>query len=479
MSEKSFVSQKSRVPFAVIRVTKFLRQMLSNRLALAGTFFLLLFVFVAVAAPLLTPYSPQGTIVSGNLAAPSWVKYIYGDRGLSQNANFADITASSVGGVTLTPTAQGTDSIDLKVSSTLGGRVLVQESLNYPYSGPPTRFKGSFSIQPVGTTTNAVVNATVSVVRLDSVGRVLQQYPLRTQQVDTSMAASGSIDSQDQSIVQSLGIQGVSTPAQYVFSAPAPYNYVLEMTLPAGFHGEFLVQTFTLQLLGNTWGLLGTDDIGQDIFTQFVYGSRLSLYVGLIATFIGVGMGLVVGLMAGYLGKVVDETLMRFTDMMLVIPALPLLIVLSFVLGPNLNTIVLILGFLGWMGFARLIRSQVLSLRERPFIESAKASGAGTTYILTKHIFPNIIALTYVNLALSVPAAVVGEAALSFLGLGDQNVITWGRMLDLAHSAGSATGLSWWWIIPPGIGIAVLSLSFILIGYSLDELFNPRLRRRR
>ena len=478
MSEKASVSQKSRVPFAVIRVMRFLRQMLSNRLALAGTFFLLLFVFVAVAAPLLTPYSPQGKIVSGNLAAPSWVKYIYGDRGLSQNANFAGITASSVGGVALTPTTQGTNSIDLKVSSTSAGRVLVQESLSYPYTGPPSRFTGRFSILPLGTT-RALINVTVLVDRLDSGGRVLQQYPLTTQQVNASMAASGSIDSQDQSIVQSLGIQGVATPAQYVFSAAAPYSYVLQMTLPAGFHGEFLVQNFTLQLLGNTWGLLGTDDIGQDIFTQFVYGSRLSLYVGLVATFIGVGLGLVVGLMAGYLGKVVDETLMRFTDMMLVIPALPLLIVLSFVLGPNLNTIVLILGFLGWMGFARLIRSQVLSLRERPFIESAKASGAGTTYILTKHIFPNIIALTYVNLALSVPAAVVGEAALSFLGLGDQNVITWGRMLDLAHTAGTATGLSWWWIIPPGIGIAVLSLSFILIGYSLDELFNPRLRRRR
>src|SRR5467141_739310 len=224
MSEQSSVSQKSRVPFTVIRVTKFLRQMLSNRLALAGTFFLILFVFVAVAAPLLTPYSPQGTIVSGNLAAPTWVKYIYGDRGLSQNANFADIAASSIGGVTLTSTPQGTNSIDVKVSSTSAGRVLVQESLNYPYTGPPTRFKGSFSILPLGTTTKTLINATVLVNRLDSGGRILQQYPLRTQQVNASMAASGSIDSQDQSIVQSLGIQGVSTPAQYVFSAAAPYS---------------------------------------------------------------------------------------------------------------------------------------------------------------------------------------------------------------------------------------------------------------
>src|SRR4029077_10809184 len=184
MSERGSVSKRSRVPFAVIRVTKFLRQMLSNRLALAGTFFLLLFVFVAVAAPLLTPYSPQGTIVSGNLAAPSWVKYVYGDRGLSQNANFADITASSISGVSLTSTPEGTNSIDVKVSSTSAGRVLVQESLNYPYTGPPTRFKGSFSILPVGATMKALINATVLVNRLDSGGRVLQQYLLTTQQVN-------------------------------------------------------------------------------------------------------------------------------------------------------------------------------------------------------------------------------------------------------------------------------------------------------
>jgi peptide/nickel transport system permease protein len=174
----------------------------------------------------------------------------------------------------------------------------------------------------------------------------------------------------------------------------------------------------------------------------------------------------------------VDEVLMRFTDMMLVIPSLPLIIVLVAVLGPSLLNIIFVLGFLGWMGFARVIRSQVLSLRERPFIEAAKASGAGTGYITTKHIFPNIVSLTYVNLALSVPGAIVGEAALSFLGLGPQTVISWGQMLELAHGAATSAGLLWWWIIPPGIGIAVLSLSFILIGYALDEMFNPRLRKR-
>jgi peptide/nickel transport system permease protein len=265
--------------------------------------------------------------------------------------------------------------------------------------------------------------------------------------------------------------------AEVIFNVPGTYRYVLELTLPKGsFNADISVKELNLFVYGNTFGWMGTDDSGYDVFTQFVYGARLSLIVGVTATIIGIGLGLLVGLLAGYLGKLVDEVLMRFTDMMLVIPSLPLLIVLVAVLGQSLTNIVFVLGFLGWMGFARLVRSQVLSLRERPFIEAAKASGAGTGYIVVRHIFTNIVSLTYVNLALSVPAAIVGEAALSFLGLGSLTETTWGRML--AEARGGVL-LPWWWIVPPGLGIAVLSLSFILLGFGFDAIFNPRLRRRR
>ena len=186
--------------------------------------------------------------------------------------------------------------------------------------------------------------------------------------------------------------------------------------------------------------------------------------------------------MAGYLGKVVDEVLMRFTDMLLVIPGLPLLIVLVAVignsLGPNrLFVLILIIGFLGWMGFARVVRAQVLSLRERPFVEAAKAAGAGAGHITSRHIIPNIVGLIYVNLALAVPGAILTEAALSFLGLGDVSVLSWGRMLNLVEENGAQQ--IWWWVLPPGISIALVSLAFVMIGFSLDTLFNPRLRQRR
>jgi len=185
--------------------------------------------------------------------------------------------------------------------------------------------------------------------------------------------------------------------------------------------------------------------------------------------------------LAGTLGKLVDETLMRFTDILLVIPGLPLLLVLVAVLGPNIWNVIMIIGFLGWMGFARIVRSQVLTLKERPFIEAARASGAGPGRIITKHIFPNIVSLTYVNLALSVPGAILTESALAFLGLTDPSTVSWGRMFEQVFESGGLTHFPplWWWVLPPGFGIALVSLSFVLIGYALDEVFNPRLRKRR
>ncbi|MEM2105379.1 MAG: ABC transporter permease [Candidatus Bathyarchaeia archaeon] len=236
----------------------------------------------------------------------------------------------------------------------------------------------------------------------------------------------------------------------------------------------------TFRTYGTAFGLLGTDQFGRDIFTQLVYGARISLYVGLLSSFLAVILGLLFGLASGYLGRVVDEVIMRFTDMLLVLPTLPLLIVLVAVLGASLNNLILILGFLGWMGFARTVRSQVLSLRERPFVEAATAIGAGKTHIIFRHILPNVMSLVYVSLATAVPGNVVAEAALSWLGFYDPNVMSWGRMLnDVQANAGGGAIFSWWWILPPGLSIALIAISFVMIGYALDEVLNPRLRIRR
>ena len=182
------------------------------------------------------------------------------------------------------------------------------------------------------------------------------------------------------------------------------------------------------------------------------------------------------GLVAGYLGGIVDEILMRFADMLLVLPFLPLLLVLIAVLGPSIWNLIILMGLLGWMGFSRVIRSQVLSLKERAFVEASRAAGAGALHIIVKHLLPNVMSLVYVNLALTVPTAIVVEAALSWLGLGDPNTMTWGMMLHDIQYWGAYK--DWWWVLPPGLCIALLSSSFVLIGYAIDEIVNPKLRER-
>lgn len=276
-------------------------------------------------------------------------------------------------------------------------------------------------------------------------------------------------------------------PARTVFNQtrglPASYEFGVMLTFEDSLQPDSTVETtvyvdeLNFQTFGNAWGLLGTDQMGRDIFSQLVYGSRLSLYIGLLSTVIGVGLGLTIGLAAGYLGKVADELMMRFSDMLLIIPGLPLLIVLVSVLGPGLTNMVMILGFLGWMGFARLVRSQVLSLRERPFVEAAKAIGAGKIHVMVRHILPNVMSLVWITLATSVPGNIMSEAALSWLGFFDPNVMSWGRMLhDVQNTSGAIA--NWWWVLPPGLSIALIAVAFILVGFALDEVLNPKLRRR-
>ena len=281
-------------------------------------------------------------------------------------------------------------------------------------------------------------------------------------------------------VFQSSGLG--STTINQLFPQAGTYGYGIELTVTklASSSSESVVYigNLDLELLGSSWGLLGTDGQGRDVFSQLVYGTRISLYVGMVASIIGVVIGLIVGLVSAYMGGIVDEVLMRFTDALLVLPGLPLMIVLITVVANgqyNLNIFIMVIGFLGWMGFARVVRSQVLSLKERPYVEAAKAVGAGTPYILFRHIMPNVVVLIYVTLALSVPGAIVAEAAFSFLGFIDPTQMSWGRMLNSTINRPEI----WWVIIPPGLAIAVLSLSFILIGYAMDDILNPKLRTRR
>ena len=222
----------------------------------------------------------------------------------------------------------------------------------------------------------------------------------------------------------------------------------------------------------------GTDDLGRSVLTLTIWGARVSLLVGLAATVISVVIGSVVGLVAGYYGRWGESILMRLTDWFLVIPFLPLAIVLASVLGRSLIIIILVIGLTSWPSTARIVRAQVLSVKTRPYVERARALGAGDWHLATRHILPNVGPIIFANTILLVAIAILSETTLSFLGLGDPLSTSWGTILEAAFNAGAATSGNWWWLVPPGVAIVLVVLAFTMCGYALDEILNPRLRRR-
>ncbi len=222
----------------------------------------------------------------------------------------------------------------------------------------------------------------------------------------------------------------------------------------------------------------GTDHKGQDIYSLTMYGARASLEVGIAATLISVIVGAAVGLSAGYFGKVTDEVLMRMTDFFLVIPWFPLMIVMMAILGQKFIWVVVVIGITSWPSTARIVRSQVLTVKERQFIVRAKCVGAPDSHILRTHIMPNVLPLIFANTVLLVAIAIFNEAFLDFFGLGDPTVISWGTMLEGAYERDAFIGGAWWWILAPGAAIVIIVLAFSLVGYAIDDVLNPKLRRR-
>jgi peptide/nickel transport system permease protein len=224
---------------------------------------------------------------------------------------------------------------------------------------------------------------------------------------------------------------------------------------------------------------LGTDDSGRPIVTLLMYGARVSLLVGLLATTISMVIGTLIGLLSGYSEGWVGRILMRFTEWFLVIPFLPLAIVLASVLGASLLNIAVVIGITSWPATALLIRSQTLSIKERAYLERARVLGTSRWHQISKHILPNVMPMVFANTTLTVAIAILSETTLSFLGLGDPTTVSWGTMLEGAYSVGAITTGSWWYFIPPGVCVVLIVLSFTLIGQALEEVLNPRLKSRR
>jgi len=507
---------RSRLGRPVARATSFLNALRKNTRGIIGISILLFFVILALLAPVIAKNDPvEGRYVAGDYAVPAWFKYLPGGENIVDNFDMVENpgfgTSDSLQDWKFTSPETSVAEVSIGYAETIGSPssgpgsaavrferpagvhagmvpVQLQNEFIYPYKSFPTKFKCSISFWAEDAENFESIDVQVILYRQDnetySTRYPLWMYPLKQTSVKW-IIPEPDIDSYASKLWVQQYFGGKVDPAREIFTKPGNYTFEVKIifrddkpeTLAQDIEATIYLDDLNMRFYGNAYGLLGTDQLGRDIFSQLVWGSRISLFVGLLATVLSTVIGLLVGLVAGYLGGISDEAIMRFNDALMVIPRLPLLLVLAMVLGQNIWNLILLIGFLGWMGFSRVVRSQVLSLKERAFIEAARASGGGKSYIMFQHVIPNVMSLVYVSLALAVPGAILSEASLSWLGLFDPLVMSWGRML---HDVTQYVGYDkLWWVMPPGISIAAISLSFILIGYALDEILNPRLRQRR
>jgi peptide/nickel transport system permease protein len=223
---------------------------------------------------------------------------------------------------------------------------------------------------------------------------------------------------------------------------------------------------------------LGTDAYGRSMVAVTIWGARISLTVGLLATLLAVGIGALVGVAAGHFGGWPGTVLMRVTDWFLVLPVLVLATALASVLHPGVGTVVVAIGATSWPTTARIVRAQTLSVESRPYIERSRALGGGHWHVMTRHILPNVTPLMLAQATLTVSGAILAEATLAFLGLGDPTQVSWGTTLQLARQVGAVSADDWWILVPPGVAIVVVSLAFTLCGRALEAVLNPRLKER-
>ena len=359
----------------------------------------------------------------------------------------------------------------------------IRHSTNFNYDQFPNDFIYNLNLNYVS---NPIIE--INVIRPDTKNLKLVQTSLPY--VEKNVMYNERVFSTDSLIKKNLVLQSDEykfdtsklSSEEIIFSQSTDHeilkgNYVFLINIYS--ENEVTVNESQLIIGGKTFGLMGTDELRRDLAIGLLWGTPLALFIGIAVSIGSVGMGLIYGVYAGFKGKKTDEVMMRFNDVIYALPALPFLIILAVTIS---NSVFVMIGFLmifGWVGVAKVSRSMALQIKTLGYVEAAKTMGQKNSTIIFKHMLPQLFPYAFASIAISVPAAITTEAGLSFLGLGDPSFPTWGQILHDASTYGAASRGLWWWIIPPGIMIAITGLAFVFIGNALDAIANPKLKKNR
>ncbi|MFW9904658.1 MAG: ABC transporter permease [Candidatus Thorarchaeota archaeon] len=488
------------------------KQYIEVKHGIAGLFLVVLFIVLAVIAPIVFPkYPGQLARVGPDYAAPLWAREVMDPsapplKNFVPDSTFTDDSAWNFSSITLMSSlipelnipndpkgsweydtdikTEGSRSVKMSITDNISTNLLyrhktsVRGVTSFPYNySAPTWVIVKFDLKLTYNGSNP--NFISPYVRLQNPNSEWPEYLSRaeveppfhdewiTYTRNISFLGYHYVFQEDAMVYIEFGLEWSNTQSN-------PYNPPVDAeengTATAWFDNIRVI------LQPSFYGWLGTTNEGQDVLAQLFWGAQVSLFIGLVATFIGVFVGLLVGLTSGHFGGYIDEILMRIVDFFLIMPGLPIMMILSALFSPSLEVTTLIIALFAWPGPSRVIRSQVLVEKEKAYVEAARAAGAGDVYIIFKHVFPNVLTLVFVQLATGVSGAILSEAGLSFLALTPQGLVSWGRMLQAGYNAGALQNRAWWFVIPPGLAICLLSMGFVFIGYAVDKAMNPRQR---
>ncbi len=264
-----------------------------------------------------------------------------------------------------------------------------------------------------------------------------------------------------------------------IFRKPEPlhgaYRLIAQVILPK--EGD-RVEEMSILLSGSVSGILGTDNSRRDLWSGIIAGVRWALLIGLLTAIVAVSIGVIYGVASAYFGGWIDSLLQRIFEIFVSVPLLPLLIVMSAIFKPSIWMLIFMMSAFFWVGPVKTVRSMGLQIKEETYIEASKAFGASHFRVIFKHMIPLLVPYSFASMALYVPNAIVYESTISLLGLGDSTIVTWGQILHDAHKGGAILNGQWWWVVPPGLAIALMGMTFAFLGFAMDKILHPTLRTR-